>query len=81
MTKIQIKNEKTIILEKKSQIKSNFIYLSPPTELLLFIKYNTEKVRPPIAPSLLLSPSNTSHILIPFLQLIIQLLGGMIIGV
>ena len=36
---------------------------------------------PSIAPSLQSSLSNTSHILIPFLQLIIQILGGMIIGI
>ena len=38
-------------------------------------------MRPPIAPSLLHPLSNTSHITIPFRQLIIQILGGMIIGI
>ena len=37
--------------------------------------------RPPIAPSLLHPLSNTSHITIPFRQLIIQILGCMIIGI
>ena len=40
-----------------------------------------EKVRPPIAPSLQSSLSNTSLIILHLLQLIIQILGGMIIGI
>ena len=38
-------------------------------------------MRPPIAPSLQSSPSNSSHQFLPFRQLIIQILDGMIIGI
>ena len=41
-----------------------------------------EKVHLPIAPSpSLVSNTKTSHQFLPFLQLIIQILGGMIIGI
>lgn len=50
MAKIQIKNEKTIILEEKINARVIFLFITP-IELLLFIKYKIRKVRPPIAPS------------------------------
>ena len=78
MAKIQIKNEKTIILEKKSQKRVIlFIYHTNRAFTLHKIKYREGAPSHRTFP--ISSPSNTSLIFLCLLQLLIEALGHGII--